>query len=209
MAKGLTIDDYMGAISSRDKGLPYQEMMRIFRITPNQFAKVVSNIDSLVKMAEGERRERLEAIARDQKRKEELFNMGEEFVKEQYDRIQGRIPGEKQDLFYKGTLFHHKNVETIVYYALTLNNPRLLSTNRDEVIECIKKLPYNLQKYLHNLGLSGLMNYVFPKGKRNSPLAVLKIFDKVYREKTGDKSLFYLAQKRYLKVGPRNRLIRE
>jgi hypothetical protein len=46
----------------------------------------------------------------------------------------------------------------------------------------------------------------FKKGEQDSPLAVLKIFNKVYQEKTQEASLFDKTQKIYLKTVKKNRI---
>jgi len=100
------------------------------------------------------------------------------------------------------------NVEEAVYHTLTENNPQLASIDREDVIGSIKNLPPNLQDYLSNIGLLGLMTASFAKGKRGSPLVVLEVFDGVYQRKTGDSSLFDKTQKYYLEFDAQNRLIR-
>ncbi|PIN86428.1 hypothetical protein COV19_05080 [Candidatus Woesearchaeota archaeon CG10_big_fil_rev_8_21_14_0_10_44_13] len=195
-----TIEDCIEAIIARDRGMPYPEVLKTFELTPNKFARTISmELGSYIALTSGERRKILEGIISDPERRRELFNMGEEFVKEQYDRIQGRIHREKQSHFYHGTHFHPKNVDALVYYALTSNNPSLSSNCRNVVIEGIKNLPLDLAKYFMKIGLRGLMsNEIACRGKADSPLAILKIFDKVYRQKTGDASLFDLSQKEHL-----------
>ena len=101
-----------------------------------------------------------------------------------------------------------KNVEKAVYHTLTENHPELASTNREEVIEGIKRLTTNLADYFYSIGLRGLKFNAFNKKERGSPLAVLKVFDKVYQRITTDTSLFDAGQKCYLMVDSRNRLVR-
>ena len=100
------------------------------------------------------------------------------------------------------------NVETAVYHILTENNPQLSSQDRVDVISAIKSLPTNLTDYLSDIGLVGLMSQAFPKGETNSPLAVLKVFDRAYQQKTGDNSLFDKTQQSYLDYYKSNILIR-
>lgn len=90
------------------------------------------------------------------------------------------------------------NVENAVYHVLTENNAILVSTNRAEVISGIKKLPLNLKEYFISLGLSGLMSRGFEKGDQDSPLTVLKAFDRAYQRETRDVSLFDLSQAEHL-----------
>jgi len=52
-----------------------------------------------------------------------------------------------------------------------------------------------------------MMN-AFEKGKIDSPLAVLEVFDQVYQEKTGNPNLFDKTQGDYIEVETRNRLVR-
>lgn len=185
-----TLERKIMAISERANGTPYTEVLDRYSLTPDQFAIAVfrAHVDLANEYV------RVSAIIETPERVSDLFNMGEEFVRQQYDRLIGRISGQKQSKFYQGTFLHPKNISTLVYYALASNNPTLASKNRDEVIEGIKQLPTNLVVYLRKIGLGGLL------GKSNdSPLSVLEIFDGAYREKTGDPfSLFDLTQKSHL-----------
>ncbi|MBW2999173.1 hypothetical protein KY339_00745 [Candidatus Woesearchaeota archaeon] len=188
-----TIDDYLWAIVERDRGMPYALVLDIYGLEPNRFAKVVSRgLDTHIKSASGNVRKILEEIANDRERRRELFNMGEEFVQMQYERIRS---GE-QTQFYPGTHKHPKNMQALVYYALTLNKPKLKSSHRRKVIDAIKSLPKNLPSYFHSIGLGGFMDNAL--SKRRCPLAVLEIFDKAYQEKTGDASLFDSSQEVHL-----------
>jgi len=98
------------------------------------------------------------------------------------------------------------NVEKAIYHSLTEENPELASSDRKEVIDAIKKMSGRLQDHLHSIGLYGLMISAFKKGEQDSPLAVLKIFNKVYQEKTQEASLFDKTQKIYLKTVKKNRI---
>ena len=125
-----TIDDFIEAIIARDEGMPYPEVLETFELTPNQFARAAKEHGSFIHFIEGRGRKVLEALSSDPKRRRELFNMGEEFVKQQYDRIQGKIPGEKQSIFHEGTLVHPENINALVYYALRFHNQELISDER-------------------------------------------------------------------------------
>ena len=192
-----TINDYVYAILNRDNGDLYSDVLGRYDITADQFGGAVNRIlENYVQLAARELCPILEAIAKNPERRKELFNMGEEFVKQQYDRMYGKIPGETQTRFYKGTFFHSENIDTLVYYALTFHNRALTSTNRKKAVRGIKNLPHSLAKYLQHIKLAGLMS-AFEKGEKG-PWAVLEIFDKVYQRKVGDKSLFDLTQKEHL-----------
>jgi hypothetical protein len=99
---------------------------------------------------------------------------------------------------YYGTLAHPENIELLVYFAITYHNPGLASTYRKEVVEGIKSLPYTLKDYFHSIGLTGVMSRTLKKGEIDSPLGLLKVFDRAYQKKTGDVSLFDLSQKEHL-----------
>jgi len=71
----------------------------------------------------------------------------------------------------------------------------------------MKKLPTYLRDYFYSIGLSGLMSQAFEKGEKDSPLAVLKVFDRVYQRNTLDVSLFDATQEYHLKVNSKNKLI--
>lgn len=187
-----TLEDYVNAILERDEGVPYSEVLYAYDISPTQFYKaVMHNIEEYIKLTDGRSRRILTEIADDEKRKIELFNMGEEFVKMQYDRISGKIPGEKQRSFYFGSFLHHENVKSIVYYALTSNIPDLAYPERKRVIEAMKNLPPNLVKFMREIKIMGLAQTLF-RGEDSHVWGVINIFDEVYREKTGEPSLFDL-----------------
>jgi riboflavin synthase len=193
------LDQCVKAILARDIGIPYPEVLRTNDLTPSQFNLGVSRLDDLIRIESGKNRRSLEEIASDNKRRIDLFRMGEEFIMEQYLRIHGEIEGEQQKIYFAGTYTHPENVQLLVYCALTHHNSQLASTNRAEVIQGIKDLPINLKDYLHHIGLGGLMVHAFEKEEQGSPLAVLKAFDKIYQQKTGDEhSLFDLSQKLHL-----------
>jgi len=197
--KTINIEDRIAAILDRDRGVPYTRVLEKYDLTPNQFSRAINrNLSYLIQNAPGNDKKVLEDIAKDEDKKRELFIMEDEFLQQQYLRIQGKITGEKQNKFHDGTLKHSKNIENIIYFALTYNNPKLASKNREEVIQEIKNLNVNLQNYFHNIGLSGVMTNGFEEGEQDSPLAVIKVFNKLYQEKTGDVSLFDLSQKIHL-----------
>ena len=72
-------------------------------------------------------------------------------------------------------------------------------------------MPSNLKGYFQSLGLNGLMQRAFEKGKQSSPAAVLEVFDRVYQRETGDASLFDKSQDDYLEFSGKDkpRLIRK
>ena len=81
--------------------------------------------------------------------------------------------------------------------------------DRIEIIAGIKNLPTNLKDYFHEIGLGGLMKNAFEKGKQDSPLAVLEVFDRVCQRITGDESLLDKSQRYHLSFDGKNRLIRD
>jgi hypothetical protein len=189
-----TLENKVNAILDRDEGIPYSKVLAVYDITPTQFHRAVQSIHSFIQSTAGTTRQALEKIASDAARKRELFRMGEEFIREQYE---GMLEG-RQGKFCDSTLLHPENVENLVYYALARNNPQLASKDRKEVVEGIKGISKDLARYLKSIGLCGLMLYAFEKERINSPLAVLEVFDTVYQQKTGDSSLFDLTQKEHL-----------
>ena len=195
----LTIDDCIRAVFDRDSGVPYTGVLEKYGISPAKFSRMVTReLGDYVNLLNGETRLLMTQIATDPLRRSELLNMGEEFIKQQYDRMMGKIPNEKQLTFYEGTFMHDDNINAAAYYALIFHNPELESGSRGEVIETIKNFPYNLGKYLKELKLGGLMCYALEDDKKSSPLAVLEIFDIMYQKKTGDKSLFDLNEEHHL-----------
>ena len=190
-----TVEDYISAILDRNRGISYPDVLVKYNITPTQFYRAVTReLSDFVRITSGKKRQILQQINSEQDKITKLFDMGEEFVNEQYDSIQqGR-----QSKFYEGTFRHPRNIESVVYHALTNKTQELSSQDRAEVISAIKSLLTTLSNYLYNIGLGGLMMHAFPKEERGSPLAVLKLFDRVYQQKTGDKSLFDLSEELHL-----------
>ena len=81
-----SIDDYVSAILERDKGVQYQTVLDRHNLTPNQlFRAVHRGIDSIILSSNGAAKKTLQAIAGNHHRSAELFNMGEDFLREQYD----------------------------------------------------------------------------------------------------------------------------
>ena len=88
MSKIEDIQPYISVIIDRDSGIPYPVVIDKHGITPNQFYRGVNEVfGSLDLIVEGAIRQELSAIKSDTKRQQELFNMGEESIQEQYDRI--------------------------------------------------------------------------------------------------------------------------
>ena len=198
-----TINNYVDAILARDSDTTYPEVLQKYRITPNGFYMAVEHkLKDFIRLSKGGTKKTLEEISQDSQRRVEFFNMGEEFVRRQYDRIHGRVPGETQKRFYYGTFSHSENVEALVYYALTFHNPQLASPNRAEVIQGIKNLPNNLTRYFFSIGLGGLMQTVVKEGggKLSAPLAILAIFDKAYKRRAKDVSLFSKHRQPYIEI---------
>lgn len=177
------------AVLDRDENIPYTKVLDTHNLNPKQFLYAVRDMRTFIPHVKEEIGSKLRQISDNLGRTRELFNMGEEFLREQYDRI----IAEEQLRFYEGTLIHPRNREFLIYYALISNNPDLASKRR-RVIQGIKSLPDNLERYLHSIRLKGIMT----KLGKNSPFAVMEIFDKVYQERTKDFSLFDLTQKEHM-----------
>jgi len=190
------LEDFVDAIIARDEGMSYPGVLDAFGITPNRFYRAGKrDISDYIGHTSGDTKRQLIDITNNISRTRELFNMGEQFIRKQYDNLMsGHL-----SRFCDGTSIHPRNIESLVYYALIFHNPRLASTDRTGVIECVKNLPTNLNRYLYSIGLGGLM-VAFEKENKNSPFAVLEIFDNAYQRKTGDKSLFDLNQKNHLHI---------
>ena len=78
----LTIEDRVGAILDRDNGDSYEAVLDRYNLTPNRFFRAVNqDISNLILSTSKENARALEGITSDFKRKRELFNMGEEFIK--------------------------------------------------------------------------------------------------------------------------------
>jgi hypothetical protein len=189
------LEDRLNAIIARDSGMPYPEVLETFNLEPNQFGRaVLIDLEVYLNMAEGSIHDQVLRIKSDESRRIKMFDMGEEFIRDLYSRVKS---GEVRRI-YTGTLVHPRNREFLAYYALVASNPLIGSNDRAEVIKGIKELTRNLKAYLHKVGLKGLMISMEGPGEKDSPLAVLRLFDKVYQEKTHDKSLFDLSQEEHL-----------
>lgn len=198
MVKKSPLENYIWAILDRDHGISYPEILEKFQLSPNQFSLAVSSrLDKIIELASAKEKVTLEEIASDQQRRTELFRMGEEFIRAQYIDLMSKRPNTLKYL-YMGTLVHPENIELLVYVALTHHHPELASPDRSEIVSGMNNLPSNLEVYLVSIGLGGLMTHAFNKREIGSPLAVIKVFDKVYQAKTGDVSLFDLSQKEHL-----------
>jgi len=102
----------------------------------------------------------------------------------------------------------YENVCETVYHILTETYPVLDSCDRQSVVECINNLPSPLSEHFRSIGLCGLMVRAFEKKRKNSPLAVLEVFDICYIRKTGDESLFDRTQDYCLEFDDSNRFVR-
>ena len=80
------LEDRISAILDRDDGMNYTTVLARYRLTPDQFSYAVTRkLDEFIDFSVGTTRETLEAIEGDVSRQRELFNMGEAFIREQYD----------------------------------------------------------------------------------------------------------------------------
>lgn len=171
----------------------YSQALRVHGVSPDSYARFINlNPKAIVNAAPPESRLVLGQILSDD-HKFQLFKMEEWFIQQQYDRVFGRIPGQKQDRFYQGTFLHPENLEVIAYYALTVNNPMMKSADREKIIQSIMELPKDAYYYFRRIGLSRLM-YLERGSAQGSPLSVWELFDSRYTKETGDKSLFDLTQ---------------
>jgi hypothetical protein len=186
-----SLEDCVDAIIARDSGMPYSEVIEAFDITPNQFALAVTrDLANYIRLTRGNIQSTLREISKDDARLIDLFNMGEEFVRGQYDAILA----DEQAILYYGTCMHPENRAALAYHALVLHNPKMGSRNRRTVIKAIEALPSRLEKYMHSIKLGGLMS----SSLNGSPLGVLECFDRDYQRKTGDSSLFDLSQRYHI-----------
>jgi len=196
----------ISALLDRDSGTSYPEVLETHDLSPGQFSVAVTKyLTQLIQSASDSEEQVLLEIDSDERRKAELFRMGEGFIGDQYRRIIGDIAGESQRSFYLGTFAHPENAEFVAFTALAHHNPKLSSENRSEVVQELRNLPVDLGSYFDTISLMGLMSNVF----EDSPLSVLKAFDRVYQRKTGNKSVFDLRLRHHVhewEVGgaPRN-----
>jgi RNA polymerase primary sigma factor len=202
---------YVDAIILRDRGIPYEMVLDKYGIVAIQFNLAAGrDLVNLADHATGAKKQTLEAIAADPKRQERLFYMGERCIEQQYAKVweykqrketQGikkEVPEETQKIFYHGTYTNLDNIDNLAYAALCYHHEDLKSHNREIVINELKNFKGSFFNYLRDIGLSGVMANGFSGEDINSPLAILKAFDRAYMRRTGDVSLFNLAQEQHL-----------
>jgi len=158
----------------------------------------------------------IEMIVADEGLFKDMFDMGEKFIREQYDAL---LSGE-QEVFYSGTLQHKQNLRDIVYYAFIKEHKDIdtwikaasacedLDSKkyaRNKLINSITKMTEehsDLKQYFISLRLGGLMSHEYKSTEDPNyiVLCVITLFDEIYMQKTGDVSLFDLTHESHLHV---------
>ncbi len=199
MLKSKTLDRYVDAILLRDRGTPYPEVLEQCGLNPHQFSYAVITLEKQIeKQALPSKVLRcLTPILRDSTRRRELFNMGGEFIAEQYLRVLKSMQTDQRETLPPGIHVHPQNVEELAYHALTHAYPDLKSKSRRVVKETLDTLPTDLEPYFHELVLDGLMTCGFEKGQQYSPVAVVEAYDRVWQRKTGNTSIFDLSKEHH------------
>lgn len=143
------LEQRIDAIIDRYNGVPYAHVLERRGLTPNQFYIAATHkLHDLMVYASEEKREVLEKILADDEKYRELFRMEEDFIRDQYLRVIGKLPwpqGPKQRRLPEGIFVHPENLELLAYCALTYHNPKLSSDKRAEVIQGVKELPADLR----------------------------------------------------------------
>jgi hypothetical protein len=205
MVERHSLEEKVIAIIDRDMGIDYPKVLRINRITPNQFYRTAEQLSDYIKNRnQNPELERILSqhsilidILSDEKRKTELFRMGFDLIEEQCNQIKAK----KLVKPYFGTFIHPENRDFLSYYALISNNSGLdlavKIRDRKRVIELLKNLPKNTRDYFRRIGLKGVMEIALKEDK-SSTYVVLEGFDRVYQKFTRDKSIFDLEQEHHI-----------
>ena len=197
----LTLETKIEIILDRDRGVPYESVLDRYDITHQKFSRIVKALPYLITQSRGKMRALLKKIHGDTQRRENLFFMGEECIKNQYARI---ISG-KQLRFYHGIYNNYENIKNLVYHGLIFHHNTLGFKSRTWVVKAIQGLPRKLYEYLRSIRLTGIITSELIK-EPSCVLAVIKLFDQVFQEKTGRASLFNRSQKHHLhewEIAPR------
>ncbi len=201
MQRKKVLEERIDIILMREAGIPYSKVLEVADLTPQRYFSAVTRLERFIESSQdyladnfGKRGELVLEIFQSKERKERLFRMEEQCLREQYDDI---LAG-RQRAFVDGTFKDRENVRVLVYHALTRHIPALASSERSEVITAIQDMPTDVRDYLHEIGLHGLMMNGFERGRIDSPLAVFEEFDVMYKRRTGDAGLFDLTQKEHI-----------
>ncbi len=105
---------------------------------------------------------------------------------------------------------NQRNIDVCVYHVLLENvikphnSMRSTKVSPESVVEAFAGIPLTT-KYFRFIGLQRVMGNMYI-GKTASALDVLRVFDKVYQQKTSNPSLFDSSQSSYIAVGRQNTL---
>jgi hypothetical protein len=158
----------------------------------------------------------LELILSDDVSFNEMFNMGERFIREQYENIFSAE--NEQSQFYSGTLQHRQNLRETVYYGIIRNYRQIDTFVRQsqrsldpDIKDYCRKIVINsiilmceehtdLQNYFKRIHFGGIMSQQFPdeNDQNRIIMEIMTVFDEMYVQKTGDKSLFDLSENMHL-----------
>lgn len=205
-----TLDNYIRALQARDCGAPYSKVLSSYGINPYQFYRFVSKgLDDAIKRCSPFDIHWLTELKADENSMRELWRMDEPYLAQQYRDVSSGV----QSRFFPGSFQHPANVRFLAYHALSSDMPALVLPEkmlerqhtpdyikrlRDRVLCEIQSWNFDLKKHFYELHLAGLMTKGLPKGKVDSPLSVVELYDEVYQERAGDASLFDLAQEAHL-----------
>src|SRR3989344_4891852 len=207
-AAELKIND-LEAVVARMNGRPYHQVLSEFGTSPSRFLfSVTKGIDDLVKLAIAKGFNYFQ-ISREihgfnDENITRILEMDYDFLRERYRMIQEGMAKK----FSEGTFMHRsivsdskvsheRNIENVVYIALTYHHPALASSDREIVINELTRIaladrdkPISVY-FSSNLRLGTVMNVT---DVHSSPLMVLRCFDRKFQEITGNASLFDLSQ---------------
>ena len=192
----------LSAVVARMNGMPYNQVLSNFSTNPRRFFfSVTKGLEDLANLATEDVARKIlgfndEAVTK-------MVEMDEEFLRQTYQRVQERKAGFLSYTFSHRSAItglvvpHERNIENVVYIALTYHHPALASSDREIVINELTRIaladrdkPISVY-FSSNLRLGTVMNVT---DVHSSPLMVLRCFDRKFQEITGNASLFDLSQ---------------
>jgi len=140
------LEDLVEAVIARHSGMPYIEVIEGFRLTPLRFLRGVNDlVDGEYVFLELEREECIVEIVEDDSKYAELFDMGEDYLRERYNGI---LSG-RERVLPAGTPLYWRNIYHLT--SMVLNDlPGFKDGTRDEKIEIVKKKSLIIKVVLKN-----------------------------------------------------------
>jgi len=137
--------------------------------------------------------ETVEDVLFDEERRRSIFVMDEPYIAEQY----GLLAEGSARTLPNGMFLHDSNIELLIYQGLAYNNPQLASGDRPIVVTRLGEITINFQQYLKEIKLGRIMS-VSKNGKSRTHLDILKSYDRQFRNRFKQPSVFDLRMNPHL-----------